>query len=122
MPVINQVPRTGGGKWELLWTNSSPNSAFSPRTLNIDFTPYEYFVVECKLSTTSNGSQYNVVLVNATEKYLSMACGGTYDVRNCTFTTSSITIPNAQWSPSATVNNEHIIPLNIYGVKKLNLG
>lgn len=121
MPVINGLPTQGGGKWELLWTNPSPNASFSPRTLNIDLTPYEYFVVECKATTTSVGYQYNIVSINTTWEYICMACGGTYDVRSCTFTDSSITIANAQWSPSATVNNEHIIPLNIYGVKKLNL-
>ena len=60
----------GGGSgsnltFDLLWTNSSPTSSFSPQTINIDLSDYSNIVVVSKGNTGLNDAyQWDIVKIS----------------------------------------------------------
>ena len=140
MPVINQVPRPGGGKWELLWPNPNPNVAFSTTTdVAIDWSKYQHVFVLLKYASDSayqtelheikhdmTFSGRNTTMVYPRPEQVS---GGVMTVayRQYQINSNGIRIFNVGGyanvnSTDKQANNVFCIPVTIYGVKRLNLG
>ena len=103
-----------------LWTNSSPTSSFAAQDVSVDLSPYEWFVIETRWSTTSN-----IVLpltmfeVDETRHMVWMGNNSTNRTGGRAFTYSianqAITFEGGYYNASA--GNAYAIPLAIYGVK-----
>ena len=129
MPVVNELPQGGGGKWELLWTNPNPNSAISsPITVRMDMTPYERVFVQMKVS---NGSGQQVSLVEHIEgsNWIGMHQTGTdtwmayrWFTHNPTQFSIGADGGYMYHNGSKGTGSQYGIPVAVYGVKRLNLG
>lgn len=129
MPVINELPQSGG-KWELLWTNPNPNSAISsPITIQHDMTQYEKVFVALKFQTTSQNT--DAVLVEHREGSNWIGCHALGTSTNMCYrwfthnpTQFSIGADGGWVSHSGShgSSSSHGIPVAVYGVKRLNLG
>ena len=109
-----------GTKLVPLWTNPSPTSSFAAQDVSVDLSPYDWFVVETRWSTTSDlvlplemfevdENRHMVWMGNNS----SNRTGGrvfTYSVAN-----QEISFEGGYYNGSAS--NAYVIPLAVYGVK-----
>lgn len=103
------------GKFDLLWTNSAPTSAFSPQTLSIDFSKYNHILVICKVIANQDMRFANYMIKGQVTTLMSFNqnASGCFQRLECVFTDTQITFGTAYRSGSA--NNDSTIPLLIYG-------
>lgn len=140
MAVINELPTQGGGKWELLWTNSNPNVAFSTTAdVAIDWSKYQLVFVLLKYASDSayptelhevkrdmTFSGKNTTMTYSRPEQVSGG-GMTIAYRQYQVNSSGIRITNTGGYTNANTNDRHgnnvfCIPVAVYGVKRLNLG
>ena len=102
-----------GLQMDLLWTNASPTSSFGQQTLNLDFTKYDFVLVQFKASATASGLfhafiQKGTFIVNSSFDSLVY--------RYLTLSDTSIVFENAISQGTGTTN--HLcIPYKVFGVK-----
>ena len=113
---------------ELLWTNSSPNSAFGEQNISIsNKTSYRAFIVIVK-EDTSKVHMNNFLVVNGTRTIAQSIWYGSYAnkyySRNLNAETNSTSIAigpctlySDLTSATTTINNNVAIPISIYGIK-----
>ena len=118
----------------LLWTNPSPDSAFSPQTVSVDLSKYSVILIEFAYNTnagngtyfsifatsSSRSNHYTFTNINITSGYSGQP---TSISRSLSFTQDGIAFGNGeQKDPTAssttptTVNNVRCIPLKIWGL------
>ena len=109
-----------GTKLVPLWTNSSPTSSFAAQNVSVDLSPYGWFVVETRWSTTSDlvlplemfevdENRHMVWMGNNS----SNRTGGrvfTYSISN-----KEVSFEGGNYNGSAA--NTSTIPVAIYGIK-----
>lgn len=108
-------------KWDLLWQNASPASAFAAQTIPVDLTDYDFYVICHKYSTSAQDNlPMCIYRVDETKKVFSIistignAVGGrhvTYSIANKT-----LTFDSAGYNGTAN-KNEYCLPFRIYGFK-----
>src|SRR5574344_187355 len=109
------------GAMVLLWTNSSPTSAFAAQTITISggFSSYRYLVIECYYSTGAVYISDNLDLTGYSLRETSFGnpfyalSGSTY--RSCTINKSAGTVVFQQGISGGT-NNAYCIPGKIFGL------
>lgn len=128
----------------LIWENANPNSNFADQILSLDFSNYDFIIIETKMgfssdstandewlrykinSTISKGSEFTIVMLLGAQASLSNA--NKYSkARRVIFTDSSIHFSDCisrQWNVT-TANfgtgesqNGFVIPLKIWGISK----
>lgn len=104
---------------KLLWTNSSPNSNFTAKTVNLGTSEYKYFKIFAKLSTTNNLMQMQEVCAGYPGRLQLETTSRTETYfRDFTSTASSIAFKDAKIrTTSESVSNNLMIPLYIIGYK-----
>ena len=128
--ILNEVlPPTPSEYKKLLWSNSSPTSAFSPQTISIDLSGYDEIEVHginytgfVSIMPTVNipiGSKGNLIgLAGSTGDSTGI---GFLVARGITANSTGITISEAKGvgtnGSSWAVNNNNMIPTKIYGIK-----
>ena len=131
MPVINELPQSGG-KWELIWTNPNPTSAInSPITVRHDMTPYEYVFVSIAVSTTHTANPW-LVQARRDSSWIAVHVEGNgtgynwMSYRWFTWNPTQFSIgADAGYvyhGGGSTSGGTYAVPLAVYGVKRLNLG
>ena len=107
-------------KIELLWTNSNINSDFAAQTISIDLSKYKYVYIKTKgykssSEDTDNGA--SVMHFCMVGGYASLIHPLNTDIcrRKVQITKNSVVF--ASGYSGATVADDCVIPLNIYGVK-----
>ena len=116
---------------ELLWTNSNPNSNFNEQNVSLSnaMNNYQWLLFEIKTQTAIDRISYGMYDIQAfkTEsKYTLMLSGiNTYFERAVAYVNdTTINIPVAKNINSGTgeeTRTNSIIPLRIWGIKKLDL-
>lgn len=109
-----------GTKLVLLWTNSSPTSSFAAQDVSVDLSPYDWYVIETKWSSSSGlVLPLTMFEVDETRHMVWMGNNSTNRTGGRAFTYSianqAITFEGGYYNASAS--NAYAIPLNIYGVK-----
>ena len=109
-----------GTKLIPLWTNSSPTSTFAAQNVSVDLSPYDWYAIEYRYSTTSTSILPLAMFeVNENRHLLSVAnntstrTGGralTYSIAN-----QEISFEGGYYNGSAA--NTSTIPVVIYGIK-----
>ena len=130
----------------LLWENPNPNSNFADQSLSLDFSNYDFIIIETKMgfnsdssindeylrykvnSTISKGSEFTIVMLLGAQASLSNA--NKYSkARRVNFTDSSIHFSDCisrQWNVTGPnfgtgeSQNCFVIPLKIYGISRYN--
>ena len=107
-------------KIELLWTNPNINSDFAPQPISIDLSKYKYVYIKTKgykssSEDTDNGA--SVMHFCMVGEYSSLIHPINTDIgrRKVQITKNSVVF--ADGYSGASVANDCVIPLNIYGVK-----
>lgn len=103
----------------LLWTNPSPSTNFSPQTLSIDLSDYEFVEIVVKDSTSTN---YSKAVKGKKGLPITLEAFGygssfTHQFRFATPSDTGITFTKGSLTGSASEHNELMIPLFIYGAK-----
>ena len=115
---------------KLLWTNLSPTQSFSPQTLSIDLSLYEYVFIEF---ARNDNKYYSTCIIR--KGYVGEVISGWSVSGNATgistrsinfIDDSSISFSDCigstinSSSVTCTTNNKNFIPLNIYGFNMLH--
>lgn len=120
-PTPSEV--TFGEVQTLLWTNSSPTSNFSGKTVSLDLSTYDGVIVE--YSTTVRETVGNFISRVKCAKNQSLACGGGF-ITNIGIARNivKVTDDGVQFGDAyaASVDNQYLIPINIYGYKQYETG
>lgn len=103
---------------DLLWTNTSPATAFGAQTIALDLTMYDMAMILYKYSSTTSGQQFqleHIVSKNDGEVIMLYGTGQGAGV----FRTASVTGSGVAFSAvyNSTLSNAEIIPYKIYGIK-----
>ena len=120
----NGVRATGnasiGIAMDLLWTNASPTSAFSPQTVNIDLSEYSMVYVTGSWTATDTNTWFGL-LIKVGNSGIFSAIGTSKIYRGFHVSTSGINFEKGQFATSGgssmTDNNLYAVPRQIYGVK-----
>lgn len=122
---LNTVKDYVANQTELIWTNSNPTSSFpaetfTSQTLGIDLSQYK--AIEVYVKNVAAGGNYSYSKIYKGMTVSASAPAGTISARNVTFNNNNeIAVGDAYnyatYGGSSTVNNAHIIPITIYGVK-----
>jgi hypothetical protein len=108
----------------LLWTNSSPTSSFTPQTISVDLSGYNYAMLDFRATTNSETqvTKYflipigSMLLAGASTAYTTSPIGWSKTYVRCALATSTGVEFSYGFYQSAS-NNAYAIPLHIYGVK-----
>lgn len=108
----------------LLWTNSSPTSSFTAKTVSLDLSEYSAIEIEFKHASSSNSFLYQKCKIPSDDMSLFYMTGkGTYfelESRAVTVTTSGVTFADgrrAQATWTASSDNIRCVPTRIFGIK-----
>ena len=108
----------------LLWTNSSPTSSFTAKTVSLSLSAYSAIEIEFKHASSSNSFLYQKFKIPSDDMSLFYMTGkGTYfelESRAVTVTTSGVTFADgrrAQATWTASSDNIRCIPTRIFGIK-----
>lgn len=117
MAVYNNLP--AGGGFTLLWTNSAPSTSFSPQTVTLDLTPYNFLYISFRLGTESDGTKTSALITKDTKFVLigphMSGSGGNY-FRSVTATDTGVQFESGT-KGGVGVDNNINIPYQIYGIK-----
>lgn len=112
---------SGGVKFDLLWTNPTPTTSMSAKTVNLDVTgEYPMFLLLSRYSA-SDGTWVSSIMPNGQTGRIQLV-GSTYQgsrmvtINGSTATFGAGTYNNTSVSNSHTDNN-YAIPVYIYGIK-----
>ena len=121
---------TGVEKKTLLWANKSPTSEFAAQTVSLALSGYDAVEIICNYSKTDDTRMRYICNVgNSTSIYwfYYTAADGKYTgVRSrhvVSVSTTGVDISTCYGKPgnstTATANNGYIIPVEIYGIKRV---
>lgn len=126
--ALFECRKVSSAKPVLLWTNENPTSNFNAQTINVDLTGYEALVIKAE-SRNSGNNRYQktfyydisntndieiVMKTTSTATLQTLHCG-----RNFTVVSNGISVSACQNVGYTTTDNSAVIPLEIYGLKKL---
>lgn len=131
MTLNGQPIQAGGSALTLLWTNTSPTSAFAAQTIlsNGVLANYDMFAIKFKEQSTSTGSSEFIFWYTKTSgsnvttaRWVSRTGSNIFfNTRSFSLTDSGIQFyggeRNIQGSSSATANNAYMVPWAVYGLK-----
>lgn len=110
------------GKMDLLWTNSSPSSAFGAQTIALDLSAYSmiYTMYCIAVDVADSAKRYNTCMQNVDGKpyqHASYYSGNSSNMtrRTITATTTGIIFENGIYGTSSSTNCN--VPQKIYGIK-----
>lgn len=110
-------------KWELLWTNASPTSSFSPQTVSLNLSGYDAVLIYVANNTSRTCINGWILPKGAPQsKLVSFKTDyGLYPTsRNATVTATGVTFGDGYDngnSTTANLSNTCCIPYSIYGIK-----
>lgn len=110
-------------KWDLMWANASPTSAFAAQTVGLDLSDYDAVKVEFYASDfAANCWEFGTVgAVRRTQAF--MAVNGRH-VRNFLATSTGVVFSKGEASSGQSTgvgdNNGTMIPQRIFGIKGVN--
>lgn len=104
---------------ELLWTNSSPTSAFAAQTVALDLSDYSLFLLIYKGYHTNDVYFSYLGTINMSARLSCMTDISRF--RDITVTSGGIQFGTAKkyttYGGASTDDNDHIVPYKIYGVR-----
>ena len=103
----------GGMTINLLWTNSTPTTAFSPQTIQLDISGYDLFYIAYRRSNTLDQYGINIAFKGMTCTFYDV--GTIFRTANPKSDGTGITFDNGYVGSS--VNNAYAIPYQVYGIK-----
>lgn len=99
---------------KLLWTNSSPTSAFAAQTINLDLSKYNYIIVEFLSNTSYQVIRSRTILNKNDTDYFGAGFTTTNSyTRNVSFNDTGVTFGVGKMD--TTANNTNVVPYKIYG-------
>ena len=115
------------GKWELLWENASPSSAFGEQTIPLDLSEYDFVVIRAMNKTDDTNKTYEYFLVGVNDRsqlgslFLRSDTTAQAYTRIVIVTESNIQF-NTGWyqqigHSARTESTSVIVPNKIYGIK-----
>lgn len=121
MAIINSLPCVSGGGLtiDLLWINSDPSQQFTSKTVSLDLSEYETFILVCIDNVNTQNRIKNHILTKGYQNVVShFGFGVNYQhyYRLTTISSGGFTFDNCTLAGTGT-RNDAIIPLYIYGVK-----
>ena len=104
-------------KWELLWENASPSSAFSAQTISLDLSQYKWILVSLR-HWVDNTARTIWIVENNNTIHVCTAPSHTFSAnpaRNITANDTGVTFSAGYNTQNATEMGA--IPVTIYGIK-----
>lgn len=114
---ISNASLNNGTKFESLWTNPNPTSAFSAQTVSLDLTNYDLIFI-CHYGSVATGPNPQQVVTAGIKSYgyAWMETGGLGSPRRkASISDSGVTFESGFYN--GETNNSHCIPQKIYGLK-----
>lgn len=123
MPSADQVGAMS--KWELLWENASPTSAYGEQTVSLDLSGYQMIAIVLNRGTGDATKNTTLVFVGSSSKCIVyQVANGLYPAsRNATVSTTGVAFSSGFENGNSTaagVSNSVAIPYQIYGIKGVN--
>lgn len=109
----------GAEKPTLLWTNPNPGSSFSAKTITLDVSTYEDFLIVFKHDTSSNNMDTFCQKKSVSfSHYIGVGMSdGSYRIRGVSRSSTGLYFASCINAQGTNYNNI-IIPYQIYGIKK----
>lgn len=101
---------------DLLWTNSSPTSAFGAQTVSLDLSSYQMVLVMARVSTDYSGIFSNINTVGTTG-WLAGGWGSLNNVFHREYTVSTTGIYFYGGYYKTSYNTSYVVPYQIYGIR-----
>ena len=126
--VLNADDVGAMSKWDLLWANASPTSAFAAQTVSLDLSGYSAVAIFFKRSTDAGYDQgllTFIALIGQTyidQMMTASSSNVAFLMRQFSTSNSGITFAAAKLSVQGSASSEadrtqYLIPLYIYGIK-----
>lgn len=125
--TVNITGGGGGGggttTLESLWTNSSPSSSFTAKTVSLDLQNYDFLIIGIRFTTTTDNYANVIVKTDGTSVVEAFLASSNRYRRSISANSSGITFGGGEKaSPSATSyssDNTCYIPIYVYGFHKI---
>lgn len=109
-------------RWELLWENASPTSAFAAQTISLNLSGYDFILVRGMYYNYLPSADMSWHIFKVGETYTqAMACmrgdGSEFSRRLVTVATTGVTFTNGGINVSGVSGDRVAIPEEIYGIK-----
>ena len=123
MPSADQVGAMS--KWELLWTNASPTSAYGEQTVSLNLSGYQMIAIVLNRDTGGAAKSTTIVFVGSASKCVVYqdAYGLYPGSRNATVSTTGVAFSNGYDNGNSTAagtSNSVAIPYQIFGIRGVN--
>lgn len=111
---------TGAGsmpKWDLLWTNASPNSSFAPQTVSINLSGYNFVMIEYydfETTDTWRALHHAICIVGGNFTLLFGWNNNRNGTRSGSISSSGVYFNGCSYNSAA--NNARGVPVRIYGI------
>ena len=107
-------------KWDLLWTNASPTSAFAAQTISLDLSGYDAVVVDVRAATDRDiHCWFLTPKGQETAMGFYVPTAASIFLRDATASQSGVAVGNGYWGVT-NINNGCGLPYQIYGIKGVN--
>lgn len=124
--TVNITGGGGGGgttTLESLWTNSSPSSSFTAKTVSLDLQNYDFLIIGIRFKTSTDNYANVIVKTDGTSVVEAFLASSNRYRRSISANSSGITFGGGEKaSPSATSyssDNTCYIPIYVYGFHKI---
>lgn len=125
--TINLPASSGGGggttTLESLWTNSSPSSSFTAKTVSLDLQNYDFLIIGIRFTTSTDNYANVIVKTDGTSVIEAFLASSNRYRRSISANSTGITFGGGEKaSPSATSyssDNTCYIPIYVYGFHKI---
>lgn len=103
-------------KWELLWTNASPTSAFAEQTVSLSLSGYTFVCIFAHSFSTSQTDKDG--FIGIVGQPMGLQSNGRGYARYANITTTGVTFgPGYNGTIGVNQNNQVCVPYQIYGIK-----
>ena len=104
---------------DLLWTNASPYSSFSPQTISLDLADYEFVLIKSKRGTGSTMTNQPLTSIGLKDagNYISAPDTDVVAYRIYAVTKNSIIFLKGNYTGANEERNDLCVPLEICGVR-----
>lgn len=129
--TIHSVGGGGGGGGssniiDSLWTNSSPTTAFTAKTVSLSLSPYAFVFIKIREATTLAKYSWHIVAVGDSNTFTTYA---DYFIRarSVSVSTSGVTFGSGLYYPryaedSPSTGDAQCVPVEIWGLRKVGGG
>ena len=118
-PIPSLLSQAGNVKMSLLWSNSSPTSAFAAQDVTLSSSDYDLLIINSHYRVDIEAGRvygYPVIATNNSGFRLFAAndSGSDHNGRNGTVSGTTVSF-------TAGTNTNYMVPISIYGIKLLSL-